>query len=79
MSIPCDKTFPLVPTFFTCDFGLLFENFNLVHNFLTVSARVFFFLYEYFLWEDLFPLSLKFDFKKNEISHNIILNIRAFI
>ena len=48
MDIPCDKTFLLVPKYFdpvtlTFEFGLLFENLNLVNNFSTASARGFIF------------------------------------
>ena len=45
MNIPCDKTFPWVPLFFTLlpwpslDFDPFYENFKLANNFWTVSAR----------------------------------------
>ena len=43
-SISSDMTFPLVQNFYsvtlTLEFDVLFENFNLVHNFSTLSARV---------------------------------------
>ena len=49
MNIPYDKTFPWVPLFFTLwpwpwSLTHFFENFNLIYNFWTVSARAFIFL-----------------------------------
>ena len=43
VNIPCDKTFPWVPLFFTLwplKFDPFLENFNIAYNFWTVSARV---------------------------------------
>ena len=55
ISIPSDKTFPWVQSFWQCDLNLViwptFLNLlTLVDSFLNVSARAFYNSHEYFLW-----------------------------
>ena len=68
-SIPSDKTFKLVPSFFfnypvtlTLKYWLLLENFTLVNNVWTLSARALIFqMIEYSLWQNLSVCTHMFD------------------